>query len=133
MITTAENHVVSLEMAKKLKEAGWKKNTEFLWKRHSLSGNFTDPREYEYKIMHLEGFSISKNDNIYPAPLATEILEELLCYTKIIIESKGDFGILYQVSYATGPNIEQIHYETESILSDALAKMWLFLKKEGLI
>jgi len=116
------NYCVSLEMAKKLKEVGWKKNTEFLWKRHSLSGNFTDPREYEYKIMHLEGFSISKNDNIYPAPLAAEILEELQNYLITIETDIENYRVIFD-----GDSYEEFNDES---LCDALAKMWIYLKNK---
>ena len=84
-----EKHCVSLELAKQMKEAGWKKKTEFWWIFPSGS----------HKGFELVNFRPLSSEH-YPAPLATEILEEL------------PLGIAIK-KYNCG----------------ALAKMWLYLKK----
>ena len=108
-----EKHVTSLEISKQLKEAGWTKETEFWWVHNKLRDEdklcygltqcFKDhPESWEY----------------YPAPLATEILEEL-----------------------TNDQINDYTEQQGNILDwddtvnlfrnpDALAKLWLHLKKE---
>jgi len=102
-----EKHCVSLEIAKQLKEAGWKKETEFWWVEcsdKSWAINNTFAQNYKNK---------------YPSPLATEILEEL-----------------------TNDQISEYTEKADSILdwddtvnvfrsANALAKMWLCLKKKG--
>lgn len=71
-----EKYVVSLELAKRMKELGWKKETEFYWQRKTQNEN--------YDIVRY-------NDDIYEdclsAPLFAEIWEEL----PVTIEKKiGD-------------------------------------------
>jgi len=113
-----EYHVVSLEMAKKLKEAGWKKETEFWWSR--------EKEQDKYKLT----YSYSKFQSADPlphfaAPLATEILEELP--TSINTEFIHDLTIrkddegFYNVHYGRTKLV------TRKGLPDALATMWFYL------
>lgn len=134
-------YVPSLELCKQLKEAGWNKETEFWWLRLPPLSEFRllDTEEMR-EIKEFVGEDADDNDYAdgfefehYSSPLSDEILEELPCYTRVMIESKGKLGMLYQVSYAYGSSPKQIHYETENNFVNALIKLWLYLKKEGLI
>ena len=143
-------HITSLEMSQKLKEAGWIKDTPFWWVHnkprdedklcYGLTQCFKDhPESWEY----------------YPAPLATELLEELpakisdktwLAYFK---SENGYGGICEKVGYYEWERlldgsvihkkiiefsacckdpIDKIQYFS---LPDALAKLWIYLKKEN--
>ena len=119
-----ESHVVSLEMAKKLKEAGWKKETEFWWSR--------EKEQDKYKLT----YSYSKFQSADPlphfaAPLATEILDELP------ISLKGEF-IQDLTIRKDDEGYFNINYGCRILVSgiglpDTFAKMWIWLKKEKLL
>ncbi len=70
-----ERHTVSLEIAKQLKEAGWKKETEFWWYEYISAVD----KENKLVLENIEPhWTVNdKTKTKYPAPLATEILEEL--------------------------------------------------------
>ena len=113
-----EKHVVSLEIAKQLKEVGWKKETEFWWAKHKITFkgyiNSWDICDYQPAVDLYEQYS---------APLATEILEEI----------KGKVSIQITYSKEVGLRITDLKsgiYFTDT-LPNALAQMWLYLKKEG--
>lgn len=126
-----EKHVVSLEIAKKLKEMRWEKETNY---------SFTNLYRVDGKF---DLVNITKKQCrgklVYAAPLATEILEELPKWWKHdrgqmleIIYSDGD---VYWVNYTdyTGscpPNVPEIE---DKSLPDALARMWLYLKENNLL
>jgi len=139
-----DKHCVSLEIAKQLKEVGWKKETEFWWVYNKLRD--------EHKICY--GLSDccknhSESWEYYHAPLATEILEELpkkddsdnLARWRFEIElTKG--GMYYcRYDSIDGREIPDNSKEenedkwvliNDKSLPNALAKMWLYLRKEKL-
>jgi hypothetical protein len=108
---------VSLETAKLLKEAGFKKDCHF---------GFIDD-EYECNPSPMEW-------PIY-APTSDELLEELPYninlkgWNKYFSISKTD--VQYYVSYMGGGSDNLC--ESNKSLPEALAQMWLYLRKEGLI
>lgn len=117
-----EKHCVSLEIAKHLKEAGWKKETFFVW------------GEVEYGKKNLKDWQLLSKDNDEQrpitlqellAPLATEILEELpdaqiIKYWEVYTNDKEHSDPMYDfIDIMRSPN--------------ELAKCWLYLKKEKLI
>jgi len=129
-----EKYVVSLDLAKKLKEAGWEKKTEFIWAR-----GFVDLSAFKFKY---------EGEEVLPAPLAEEILEELP--KKIIddktyrlrIEKYDDHYAVgycydYLFSYQQGKNaivesvLRWLKLITDSNISNALARLWLWLKENG--
>ena len=128
-----EKHCVSLEIAKQLSEAGWEKETEFWWeedirpKRTEIKGLC---KNEDRIINHINRF-------YYPAPLATEILEEL----PNNITEKQETGVLtitkhphYAIGYfnaVSGNSTTKIFFDIS--LLTVLAKMWLYLKKEKLL
>jgi len=119
------NHVVSLEIAKQLKEVGWKKDTMFWWCNGATTHLFTTPT-------HLH-FSECKADH-FPAPLATEILEELPDWWGeneagiIIFKDCGTWFVQCKKNMLDKPIVDF----NDDNLCNALAKMWLYLKKNKL-
>lgn len=130
--TNIENHCVSLEIAKQLKEAGWKKETEFWWVDLTFSRG-------EWLLRNSFEASRFKEQTKYPAPLATEILEELPCIIKIkqFLGSMDGHLETYKKEYKGkiwyGVCYRSIKHCTDFTLPNALAKMWIYLKKEGLL
>ena len=116
-----EKYVVSLSLAKKLKEAEWAKETEFIWAR-----GFVDLSAFWFKY---------DSEEVLPAPLAEEILEELpkriakpmITYLLDITPIKGG-NIIRYIEY----NWLHVLIDKEAPkLSDALAQLWLWLKENG--
>ena len=117
-------YVVSLEMAKKLRESGWTKKIEFWWWE-----------DLGYSSGELEGIlkdfrSLGNLDinTYYPAPLSDEILEEL------IKENSDKFIIKYPASsFENGIwDIQLIgkrfRWFKNKHLPDALAETWIWWK-----
>jgi hypothetical protein len=122
-----ENHVTSLEMSKRLVEVGFKKDTEYLWIVHKE----VDKPEYSNCILSIHRDKIIDYPkdfwNFYPAPLATEILEELPSGIKII---KCKKNLLYLVSMKEEKGIKGFQ---DKSLPNALALMYCYLTKEKII
>jgi len=112
-------NVTSLELSKELKEFGWKKKTEFWWVKCSdKSWELTDNDfQMNYKIK-------------FPAPLATEILEEL----PIDIAGHDLEMVIYKAAGGRGYSVSYPHKYGGSFgycdlsLTTALAKIWLCLR-----
>lgn len=122
-----KNHVVSLEIAKQLKEAGWDKKTTFCW------------LEIDDEWI-LDLYANDKYNDVYtsiiPAPLATEILEELP--DKITLNTRTHWLWIgkmkgYEMSYTTHDDGDMPIAVDDESLPDALAKMWLYLKQNNLL
>lgn len=126
-----EKHCVSLEIAKKLKEAGWKKETFFILGK------------VEYGKPKKSYFELISRDNDeqrpiiteeYPAPLATEILEELpYTFEKYELLIKPINFNQWGIYYTDDDNkLKPCLYGTSELtLPNALAKMWLYLTSKG--
>ncbi len=123
-----ENQVCSLELSKKLKEAGYKQ--EGLWWYRILAHAYNG-----YRIILKE--PEAKEDYKFVAPTVAEGLEKLppviekdeLTYTLRMMKIKQD---KYCVQYhnpdcVLGQNIFSYN------LVNAVHEMWLYLKKEGLL
>ena len=116
-----EKYCVSLEIAKKLKEAGWKKPVKFWWK---LWKDIPSD-EGHYIIVPVVNASFTD----FPAPLSDEILEEL--------PDRLDGGWLtcqkvdlWEVGYEKEPMGKS--WEDNS-LPNALALMFIHLKSNNLL
>jgi hypothetical protein len=118
--------VTSLEISKQLKETGWKKETEFYW-----LPCFNGVKEEWHLVPKKELCGCGGCKEALPAPLATELLEELpseLEDTCVLLIRK------LEKEYEVGYGVDSITKEFEDkSLPNALAKMRLYLKKEGLI
>ena len=120
-MTDIKNHVVSLEIANQLKEAGWVKETEFYW-----TYSMMDEPKIEHNPQPFR--NCLESWTVLPAPLATEILEEL--------PEKISLCAFYAKSeYRAVDN--DVHRNASTQVShnpcNALASMWLYLKKKKLI
>jgi hypothetical protein len=117
-----EKYTTSLEISKKLVEAGWNKEAKFWWVKTVATNCF----ELAIKVgdifrfingMFGEGVLQVSIEDKYPSPLATEILEEL----PDLRISKGD-------NYVIAPDDGGL--EIDKSLPNALAKMWLYLAQQ---
>lgn len=125
------SHVVSLDLAKQLKEAGYSQQSEFYFRPTG-------------SIYHGDGHPTLPDD--VAAPLSTELLEQLPETIYDEDESSGmkyDLDIwkkegLYHVAYWWDEdtrrlsNVKHMKFSDAS-LPNALAEMWLWLKKENLL
>jgi hypothetical protein len=122
-----EKHCISLELAKQMKEAGWQKETEFWWKgrkddmciRHKT---YIKCMTAFWKDRNIEGEDNPIGEESYPAPLATEILEELQTYLVSINCDIDRYDVIFDGDF--------YQEESDKSLPNALAKMWLYLRKE---
>ncbi len=129
-----DKHVPNLELCKKLKELGFIQETEFYYDRELLLWAKED------YIDSTGSFHIEQT--LCPAPLATELLEELPREF-----SKGMNYMAQERVYKRHITIHPdnscyIWYETskpddslsfKDSLPNALAKMWIYLEEEKLI
>lgn len=106
-------HTVSLEMAKKLKAAGWEKETEHIWLR---TGN-------KYEIVAVPDYFYSEE---FPAPTAGELLREMpRC--RVMVGETGRAIAVRIVPVQDGDTLrlddsEPYHADTPE---DALAAAWI--------
>ena len=131
-----EKHCVSLELAKQIQEAGFKKETEFWWTQHKEQEQNPNYRDCAMVCDKgtLEMYP-SEFWNLYPAPLATEILEELPFRLR---EVDDDYWLWvtklkhggYEVRYRNSNHSRTLKIVQDDSLPNALAKMWLYLHKE---
>ncbi len=115
-------HTVDLKRAKKLKELGWEKETLFGWYPikegiHKINDNYLvcesgrPPQGWDMKTA-------------YPAPIASELLKEL---------PDGFFLEKGQGEQYFAQDEERKYSREADTPVKALADMWIYLKKEGLI
>jgi hypothetical protein len=119
-------------VSKELRKARWKKETEFWWLWNKTGEKWLLPKS-----------EIDMRTNFKaPAPLATEILEELpggfpkenSIPIEIFVFSIRKILKVYICEYYNESTDEELLVEFRSYsLPDALAKMWLYLKKENLL
>lgn len=120
-------HTVTLETAKLLKENGFPQITDLFWTDIDGISQVTEMRG----IIHDD----------FAAPTSDEILEELPSFLTINTGAQFDLIIrkdlyVYTVSYQH-PSTDIYVFDNKLFvnksLSDTLAQMWLWLKKEGLL
>lgn len=123
-----KEYVTSLEVSKKLVEAGWKKETNFWWRNfwylenagYIASADFFIEYGFEDLLSEMDKDTIAKNSfKQYPALLVSELLEEL----------KND--ILERWMEYKNVSVEVVIDLFRS--SDRLAECWLWAKEKGLI
>lgn len=122
-----EDQVVSLELAKRLKELGMKQNTLFIW----IVGHWQEQKEEIGMLRYVyekggDGFVVTAS---YPAPTVAELGEMLPidCHSK----RKKDGWYCFKEwnpKEQTSPIFQ--HYKTES---DARARMVCYLIENGLV
>lgn len=125
---------VSLETAKKLKEAGFRHGTYLCWttwSEYASMGIGTDLGPY-YRMQGYQDFIL----DWVSAPTTDELLEELpyrITRENYIAElwihkNSSD----YVVCYTGQPHTDNKYFENES-LPEALASMWIYLKQQDLL
>jgi hypothetical protein len=135
---------VSLETAKALKEAGFNKNTAFYWKPVRGASRTLPLPIFRWE---LENYTNCDAED-YAAPTTDELLEALPKVRSLKTDNvEGDGGCLdynlqikfrregdyIYVGYVSGSGIRSGGEQENKSLVEALAQMWLWLRKEGLI
>jgi len=128
-MTTPESITVSLEYAKKLKEAGWPQEAVWYWPVHYVNGHIF--------ALATETHPRSENNALdyFAAPTAEEILQRLPEYVgtqfwSIIAEGHVRDGrkvMGYTIYYPTK------HEEWSDTLANAAAAMYCHLAENGLL
>lgn len=129
---TPESICVSLEMAKRLKEAGWsQEDSPFVWTNNSIN-------RVVYRRNLLTG-GTRKRSFIYAAPTAEEILRRLpkSCATKnrmihrLSINCNG--GKRWNIFYGKDAFDSPIAVDPDDSLANAAAAMTCYLVEQGLL
>lgn len=142
MPKTLQDITVSLELAKELKEAGYEQESLFIWVDifpivTSRPVLITKERFEEFIDGSTDVFIKSLKEVTYSAPTATELLERL----PIMVNFKGEAHYLGQWQRLTGETAVRYKSNSRSYIpqkidkneANARAKMWLYLKMEGLL
>lgn len=139
----AESIVVSLEMAKRLAQAGWPQKDHFAWYIYPENPN-AEPgeeanRSPDVGIRWEKGWKIKLES--YSAPTAEEILRHLpVSFRKngleYVLEMNkyvdDSYGLWYTKTTAS-KNQRSGSYQTSRSFADAGAKLWIFLKQNNLL
>ena len=112
-----KNHVVSLELAKQLKEAGYPQWSEKYW----CWNPGVEAVLADNDMGHRTGIG---NQMFCSAPLATELLEQI--HKEIIIEPYAGEWRIWEREHV-------YQYFIRKSIPDALAEMYLYLKNENLL
>lgn len=119
---------VSLETAKLLKENGFRQDTHFFWANpHNKYSLWTKTDVYSWGYEHtIQDWIDESNPVLYAAPTTDELLEKLPPDLMI----REAFNLRYEVGHV---NINDGKLFGHEYLPEALAQMWLYHKKEGLL
>jgi len=129
---------VSLELAKALKEAGFSQESDIYWVWS------TDEERYVQRIKNAMLYYASKDLGLnIAAPTADEILNLLPMEIVgedgniyILVIEKIDtlrWGIKYITDFPERTENKRLNTEWDMDITNAAAKMWLYLKKESLL
>lgn len=145
-MTSTESITVSLEWAKKLKEAGYPQKDSYLhWQWYEADGEW--PGFYEqsrWDCYHMEAsYEDYDDDEVYAAPTAEEILRSLPSYFDqegmrfYLITQKDDNDDSWTACYSCGTcmimrGVGPMRIECVGLANTA-AKMWLFLRDNNLL
>lgn len=126
-----QSHVTSLELSKKLKEAGVEQRSEFYW--YDVTNEDIDEENWEviskYELGGMEGFA-------YSAFLASELAEMLPKHCPkhgTPMQICRSFSDGWFVGYGNHMDGTGCHVEDGKTLSDALGEMVLYLKQKNLL
>lgn len=115
---------VSLETAKLLKGNGWIGKSGLLWR-------------YDTEIENGEFIlndDTSGDEEWYDAPTTDELLEELPWHTQIYKGTDGNLGqYICHLDARSVIGQKETKWFYHKDLCEALAQMWLYLKKKGLL
>jgi hypothetical protein len=146
-----EKQVVSLELAKQLKEAGYPQN-DSLWVWAICDEIMGGPmyrrekRQDEFLLLRRELDNCRTTQELlvaeYAAPTVAELGEALpdalqakITKTEyeLYIQKRPNYWYVIYVFYSGCIKDTTLHYTTAPTEADARAKMWLYLKKEKLL
>jgi hypothetical protein len=120
---------VSLDLSKKLKEAGYPQEGYFVWTLLPNDLYSDKPTGYSYQCMP----AVAVSQGGIASPTADEILEQLPEGTDFIKTAKVWRGFNEaRKDYLFSCSVDD-HKEFGTSLADAAAKMWLYLKEQGLL
>lgn len=140
-----EQICVSLELSKKLNEAGYPQESLFHWRKYSLADK---PALYQIPEGTELGVLSGKLQFDYSAPTASELGEALPNFVYMGLSGGGRHGErvgyvvgesfhkreLWAIALAKGFERDCVPKEISSKnLADGMAKMWLYLKENGLL
>lgn len=132
-----KEYCVDLELAKELKENGFPQETYFYWdNRWYYPPVASDPIIIDEEMTLYLSKNAEHVSDPYSAPTSDELLKELPRFINTIGCLTITEGIEdnWAISYLS--NGEYTHNSIQILnkkLANALAKMWLYLKKEGYI
>ena len=114
-------HTVNLPRAKKLKKLGWEKPVYWSWVKSP-----GDPKYHIMDVAYPDGYTnlLKAGYGLLPAPIASEILEELPKKITVEVNNHGSW-VIYG-------NKEEVQFVADTP-ANALCDMWIYLKKEKLI
>ncbi len=124
-----KEYCVDLEIAKELKENGFPQKCVCSYDLNGIS-NYEECQYYDFGIKEFKTCDISRLAR-FDAPFFDEILKEL---PRNI--NNFDLNILWvskERTWAITYDMKNNLYTYDFTLKHALAKMWLYLKKEGYI
>jgi hypothetical protein len=131
---TIENHVVSLQTAKRMKSLGWDyKECLFVYDY--------DSRKDGYDIEFTATYDYHPTSENLPAPLATEIVEELPGNI-VVDEGDPENQWIYWLGIHKLTDEYEVFYDHYDVtkqsashenLAEALALLWCELKEKGII
>ena len=122
---------VSLELAKELKEVGYPQESLFYWEQ------CVDVELACYKVAHItRGVDLGEDDEIIcSAPTVTELLDELPrsrdTYEVVKPRQADHESSEWRCFYKDELRLDRT--QTDTKLVNALAKMYIYLKKNGLV
>lgn len=130
---------VSLEISKQLKEVGYPQESSHYWNK---------PMYEKWELINYK-YEMQEEKFIYASPTADEILEilprqitknnktySLMVFFPVNLSMKDEVRICYQEGdwdHGVREESDLLWSEENKIIADSAAKMWLYLKKEGLI
>lgn len=122
---------VTLQTAKKLKEAGFPQKGDYWWS-NVLQDKFDLSSEQTWQCGHGKYFHVDfENEEVnIAAPTAEEVLELLprkIAQREWIRILRGSHDRLWHITYGHHRKVR------DESLAEASAKMWLYLKKNNLL
>lgn len=128
-----ENNVVSLQTAKKLKEAGFPQVTYFYHVQYSNDHETNRSTICRYQDMSIEFQHPDKyhDERRFAAPMAEEVLRELKGRIQIDRYEDGKWGLFWRENATK--MIANNHKEHADSLVEAAAVMYIYLKEHNLL
>ena len=134
-----ENQVVDLGLSKKLKEAGYKQEGVWWWQwemeHYVMGGVNKTPEGMPYLVNNKPPFAFPFEGVVAPtvAELGEALKEFINDYTYDVVDYTYDVNEKCWVCSKYREQFDDWEHCLDKTEANARAKMWLYLKKEGLI